>query len=253
MTKPINLKKRLSVDLAKIIEKPLRNFYDLFKIVENKDGFLLYLRDSDNNSDLYFGIIKETCDSSGHNIHYSCKPFDNSLKGNHANFTKLNNFDTLLNRWLENIKFYEEESILNDPLLRGYQSEFYNDFKIVDDDADLIGFNYSQQLQLEAFFENIVKNIDEIKDEKNAEFIEEIKEEIKSLHESVTSETKNGLMNKFSFLLAKARKGSSKACQFILKEFAKEFIKNGSKLAFNYVIKNIDKLPEYIQHISTNI
>ena len=162
MTKPINLKKRLSVDLAKIIEKPLRNFYDLFKIVENKDGFLLYLRDSDNNSDLYFGIIKETCDSSGHNIHYSCKPFDNSLKGNHANFTKLNNFDTLLNRWLENIKFYEEESILNDPLLRGYQSEFYNDFKIVDDDADLIGFNYSQQLQLEAFFENIVKNIDEI-------------------------------------------------------------------------------------------
>ena len=98
--------------------------------------------------------------------------------------------------------------------------------------------------------ENIVKNIDEIKDEKNAEFIEEIKEEIKSLQECVSRETKNGLMNKFSFLLAKTRKGSSKACQYILKEFAKEFIKGGAKLAFNYVVKNADKLPEYIQHIS---
>lgn len=253
MTKQINLKKRLTVDLAKVIEKPLRNYYGLFKIIENKDNFLLYLRDADNNSDLYFGIIKETSDSSGHNIHYSCKPFDNALKGNHANFTKLNNFDTLLTRWLENIKFYEEESILNDPLIRGYQKEFYSDFKIVDDDADLTGFNYGQQLQLEAFFENIVENIDEIKDEKNAKFIEEIKEEIKSLQESVTSETKNGLMNKFSFLLAKTRKGSSKACQFILKEFTKEFIKEGAKFAFNSALKNADKLPEYIQHFSATI
>jgi len=250
MTKPINLKKRLSVDLAKVIEKPLRNYYGLFKIEENKDNFLLYLRDADNNSDLYFGIIKETSDSSAHNVHYSCKPFDSSLKGNHANIAKLNNFDTLLTKWLENIKFYEEESILNDPLIRGYQNEFYSDFKIVDADADLTGFNYSQQLQLEVFFENIIENIDEIKDEKNAEFIEEIKEEIKSLQECVSRETKNGLMNKFSFLLAKTRKGSSKACQYILKEFAKEFIKGGAKLAFNYVVKNADKLPEYIQHIS---
>jgi hypothetical protein len=253
MNKPVNLKKRLSVDLALIIEKPLKEQYGYFKIQDNKDNFILYLKDADINSNMYFGIIKETSDSNGHYIHYSCRPFSRAKKENATASTTIEKFVPLLNSWLGSIKFYEENSILNDPLLRGYQEEFYSDFKINEYNADFEGFNYNQQLLLDSFLETIMIDIDTLKDTKNKELIEEIKNDAKSLQESITTETKNGFMKRFSFLLAKARKGSIKVCNFILKEFAKEFIKGGAKLMFNYALKNADKLPEYIHHITETI
>jgi len=249
----INLKKRLSVNLAKAIEKPLRDYYGLFKISEKKDSNLLTANDQDKNSDFYFTIIKETHDSNGHFIHYSCKPFNNAKKDNPSTSTRIDNFVKVLTHWLENLKFYEEQSVLNDPIVRGYRNEFYTDFKIDDENADFEGFNYSQQRQLSQFFETISKDIDNLKEDQNEELIEEIKGDIRELKATVTTETKNGLMKKFSLVLAKARKGSIAVCDFILKEFAKEFLKEGAKITFNYIKTNAHKLPEYMQHLSETI
>jgi len=250
MNNIINIKKRLSVDLAKAIETPLQQYYGLVKIIEDKEKYILHLVDRDENSDIYFGIIKETYDTSGHYIHYSCKPFNNTKKDSSSNSTKIANIPNIIKHWFENLKFYEEDSVLNDPLIRGYRNEFFADFKITDDNADFEGFSYSQQRQLNAFFAKVIEQIDALKDEKNAELVDTLKNDISELQNSVTSETKNGLMKRFSLVLAKARKGSIKLCDFILREFAKEFIKDGAKFAFGYMKDNIHKLPEYIQHFS---
>ncbi|TKC00804.1 hypothetical protein [Pedobacter cryophilus] len=252
MTKIINLKKRLSVDLAKSIEEPLRNYFGLFNIIDKNDS-LLYLSDKDNTSDLFFSIVKETYESNGHIIHYSCKPFNNSRKDNLTTVTKLENFIAVLTGWLENVKFYEEDSVLNDPIIRGYTKEFYADFKITDQSADFEGFNYTQQRQLGEFFEKLSRDIETLKDENNPEIIEDLKTEIIDLQKSVTSETKNGIMKKFSSVLAKARKGGFKVCDFILKEFVKDFLTEGAKFAFNYITKNPNKLPEYIEHLTPQL
>lgn len=253
MSDIVNLKKRLSVDLAKAIEKPLRDYYGLFKISEKKDNNLLTIIDQDKNSDFYFTIIKETHDSNGHYIHYSCKPYSNSKKDGASTSTRIDNFVKVLAHWLDNLKFYEEQSVLNDPIVRGYRDEFYTDFKIDDDNADFEGFNYSQQRQLSQFFETISKDIDNIKDEQNEELVEEIKADVLHLKATVTTETKNGLMKKFSLVLAKARKGSIAVCDFMLKEFAKEFLKEGAKFTFNYIKTNAHKLPEYMQHLTETL
>jgi hypothetical protein len=249
MSKPINLRKRFSVDLAKLLEQPLKDYYGIFKILDKKDNYLIYLKDIDDNSDMFFSIIKETNENQGHIVYYSCKPFNNADKESHSNTVKIEHFIPVLTMWLENLKFYEQDSILNDPLLRGYQKEFYNDFKIADENADYEGFDYFQQQKLEAYFEKVEKGIDNFKDGKNVELIEELRSDIIGLQECVTTETKNGQMKKFSFLLAKARKGSIKICNFILKVFFEDFIKDGAKLAFNYAINNADKIPDYIQQI----
>jgi hypothetical protein len=252
MNKITNKKKRLSVDLAKVIEKPLRDYYGLFNIVDKPD-ILLYLSDKDNSSDLYFSIIKETYDSNGLIIHYGCKPFNNAKKDSLSTTTKLDNFVAVLTGWLENIKFYEEDSVLNDPIIRGYANEFYTDFKITDPSADFEGFNYSQQRQLGRFFERLSTEIENVKEESNSEIIEELQAEIIDLQNSITSETKNGVMKKFSFVLAKARKASIKVSDFILKEFVKDFLKEGAKYTFNYISKNANKLPEYIEHLTETV
>lgn len=248
-----NLKKKLSVDLARAIEKPLSSYYGLFVISDKKDSNLLNIHDKDQGSDLYFTIIKETYDSNGHYIHYSCKPFNTSKKDAASTTTKLESFVNILTHWLENLKFYEEKSVLNDPLIRNYRDEFYADFKIAEEDADTSGFNYSQQQQLSAFFEHIAKEIETVQDDRNKELIAEIKSEVTILQDTVASETKNGLMKKFSLVIAKARKGSMKVCNFILTEFAKEFLKEGAKFAFNYAKENAHKLPEYLNHVVETI
>lgn len=245
-----NIKKRLSVDLSKIIEKPIREYYSLIKVLETKDKYLLHFVDRDENSDMYFGIIKETHDANGHYIHFSCKPLNSYKMDSVTTATKLGNFVNIFTQWLENIKYYEEDSILNDPILRGYKNEFYADFTITDENADFEGFSYSQQKQLSQFFENIYNDIDQIKDTKNDELINEIKADVLVLQNNITKETKNGLIKKFALILAKARKGSLKACDYILKEFSKEFLKEGAKFTFSYMKDNAHKLPEYLQQIT---
>ena len=144
----LNLKKRLSVDLAKAIEKPLKDYYGLYKISDKKDSNLLTLIDQDKHSDFHFIIIKETHDSNGHYIHFSCKPYNNSKKDGASTSAKIDNFVKGLAGWLDNLKFYEERSVLNDPIVRGYRDEFYADFKIAEENSDYQGFNYSQQRKL---------------------------------------------------------------------------------------------------------
>jgi len=39
----------------------------------------------------------------------------------------------------------------------------------------------------------------------------------------------------------------------MLKEFAKEFIKDGAKYSFNYIRTNAHNLPEYMQHLTEAI
>lgn len=251
MANILNVKKRISVDLAKAIEPLIKDYYGLIRI-EESDDFKLFFKDRDATSDLFFGILKETVDNSSHNIHYVCKPKSSKTSERAVSYDRIDAFVKIFSGWLENLKYYDAESILNDPILRGYQNEFYNDFKIVDPDADEASFNYDQQLRLTEFLENVYHNIDTIKDERNEKVVEEIKQDVFDLQNSVTTETKNGFMKKLSRLFAKARKGGIKISNFILKEFTKEFLKEGAKWLFNFASSNAHKLPEYIEHLVKN-
>lgn len=248
MAQIANVKKRISVNLSKAIEPLVQEHYGLLTI-EDSDDYKIYFRDRDSNSDLFFGIVKETQDITTHNIHYKCKPSNSKTGDAGAAYGSLEVFKQVFSIWLENLKYYDADSILNDPILRGYQNEFYNDFKIVDDDANETAFNYEQQLRLTEFLDKVYQDIDTIKDERNEKIIEDIKKDIGNLQNSVTTETKNGFMKKLSGLFAKARKGGIKISNFILKEFIKEFLKDGAQWLFNFTSNNAHKLPDYIKHL----
>lgn len=249
MPKISNVKKRISVNLARQIEPLVKEYYKYIRIAE-LEGYKLSFRDKDVVSDLFFGIKEERENNIGkHSIAYGCKPRSSVNPEFALEFRTIEGFNNDFKIWLENMKYYATNSILDDPILQGYQNEFYNDFKIVDEDADEVSFNYNQQLMLSEYIENIVDNIDSIKNEKNESTINEIKNDFIELQDSVTNETKNGFMKKLSKIFAKSRKAGVKISNFVVGEFIKGFIKSGGSYAFNFVVNNADKLPEYMEKI----
>lgn len=244
-----NIKKKLSVDLLKVINRALSEHPGLVKPKPNdKDD--LYLIDNDNNSNFFFAVTKESVGNDGQlYIEYGCKPFSNVHKEFGGHKKKLAEFENSFKEWLNNLEVYKERSPMDDLILIGYADEFLNDFKILDADAEEKAFGFSQQLRLNAYLQTIVEKIDCVKTQENAELIEEIKTESASLQADITNETKSSTMGRLSKIWAKARKAGLKAGEFMVKEFAKEFLKEGAKALFNFAATNANKLPDYIGHL----
>jgi hypothetical protein len=247
-----NQKKKLSVALNQAVEPLIKEYANIIRIKESKD-YQLYLTDADPASDFHFGISKETSDRGGHYIHFSCKPQNNQTNAALATSGSLDTFLQYLKIWLSNMKYYDQDSILDDPILRGYEQEYFNDFKIVDENADCSAFNYEQQLLLDHFLGKISDNIDSFKNESNTYLIDNIREEAQSIQSSITTETKNVIMKRITKLFAKSQKAGLKISNYILKEFFKEVCTKGIDWAFNYAIANGEKIPGYIHHITTHL
>ena len=240
---------RLSVVLNRAIENVGKENFNLFDVRE-KEEYLLYLQDSDPKTGFYFGITKETPNSSNdHVIQFTRKPGSSYVPTGITQEGRLEFFTKTLEEWFSNIQFYRQPSVLNDPIFDGYQNEFYNDFNLVDEDANYTPFTYDQQLLLDQFLEDVVNNIDEVRNERNSEIIDEIIADTLSLQAELTTETKNGFMKKLSGIFAKGRKAGLKVCKILLEEFAKEILKESTKRIFGFAIHNSGDISKYVKTI----
>lgn len=140
-----------------------------------KDGYLLFLQDSDESTGFYFGIVKEATDgSNGHNVHVVHKPASATNTSANSSTNKIDGIVKILKYWFSYIAYYQEDSILNEPILSDYKKEFFDDFIIIDDDANYSPFGYTQQLVLNQLLTHILSNINEIQDQGNKEIVEDI-------------------------------------------------------------------------------
>jgi len=249
MSESSKIKKRISPDLLKVVNRVLTEYPELFAVRDEKE-FEFFVADKDASSNFYFAVIKESSDSTGHYIEYTRRPASNSNKSSTRTKQKLPIFENNFKEWLNNLKLYAEPSAIDDSILKGYEDEFYEDFRIVDEDANERGFNYSQQHRLVKYLETISKDIEDLKDDKNSTLIEEIKSDATTLASEITTETKNGTIRRLTKMWAKARKGGLKVSDFMFKEFTKEFLKEGAKELFNFAIKNAHKIPEYVESLT---
>lgn len=252
MTEASKIKKRLSPDLLKVVNRVLDQYPGLFSI-RDENQYEIYIADKDSSSDFFFAVKKESSDKNGHYLEYSRKPYSANNRAVGSVTQKLSDFENNFKEWFNNLQTYNEPSPIDDILLRGYQEEFYDDFKIIEEDADQKGFSYSQQLKLVGYLNDVVDKIEGLKNDKNSEVIDDIKSEASTLATEITTETKNGTMKRLCRLWAKGRKSGLKVSEFMLKEFVEEFLKEGAKSFFNFTVKNAHKIPEYIEHITTNI
>ncbi|MBK8390411.1 MAG: hypothetical protein IPL23_14510 [Saprospiraceae bacterium] len=120
------------------------------------------------------------------------------------------------NAWVSLIKRYENLDF-EDPILKKYDSEIFEYFKILEDDADIDPFNIEQQVLLLRYLEKIEKIIEKEKIE-----IDGLNFLIEESKLSVTKESKNLVMRRISKILAKTRKSSLQLFKDFLEVFKKK-------------------------------
>jgi hypothetical protein len=217
-----------------------------YSISTNKD-ILFVLIDKNPNYDFFFRAEKEEVgDRETILLTFTCKPFSEIYKEAKSTRLSLADFNKKLIEWTDNIEKYKTEKLIDDPIEKQYQEEFYKDFKIVDEDAETSRFNFSQQMLLLAYVENLEKYIAEQHVEFTIQDKEELLQETVILKQDIATESKDSYIKKQSGFWAKIRKKSIKACEFALKEFAKEVIKNTAEKG---VTISWDSLPHYIEHL----
>ena len=238
------IKAKISLELLTSISPIIKPNSQKINLSTNKD-ILFLLQDTNPNYDFFFRAEKEAVTREGKiEVIFTCKPFsisENIAKGTNLN---LDNFKDHLSKWFANIEQYKVEKLTDDPIEKEYQDEFYKDFKIVDADAEKARFSFPQQVLLVNYIEKveayIANEVVEFTDEEKKYFLNEAK----TLKQEIITETKDSYIKKQSGFWAKLRKKSLKVCDFVVKEFAKEVIKEMTKKGITI---GWDALPHYIE------
>jgi len=240
------MKKNIPLAILQTLQPFADKHSNLVKVIPVSDK-IFKLCDKDDNSDFYFEVIRQELSNGNHGYIIEFKPASKIDINAGKQWTKLESLIAFADNWIKIIEDYNlVQTIYDDQVEKQYQQEFYKDFKIVDDDAISSRFNFSQQLLLLTYIENIEEYINE----DNSEFTEEEKgdllKESSNLKHAISTETKDEYIKKQSGFWAKIRKKSIKACEFALKEFAKVVIKSAAEKGMTI---SWDTLPQYIDQI----
>lgn len=236
------IKSKLSLELLTTIAPIIKPNSQKVDLSTSKDTLFL-LQDKNPTFNFFFRAEKEEILKDGKiAVTFICKPF--SITENIAKGTSLSldNFKDHLTKWFNNIEQYKVEKLIDDPVEKQYKDEFNKEYKIIDDDADTSRFNFTQQILLTNYIENVIIYIAQepgLTDEDKNYLLSEAE----SLKKDISTETKNSFIDKQSGFWAKLRKKSIKVCEYVVKEFFKEVIK---ELAKKGITIGWENLPHYL-------
>lgn len=239
------IKSKISLHLLTTLSSIIKPFSSKINLSTDRDIVLL-IRDKNPNYDFFFKIEKEEITKDNNlAVVFTCKPYSTLENFPKGTSLILGNFRQHLLTWFENIEKYKTENLIDDPVEKQFQEEFYDDLKIVDADSAKTTFNFSQQILLTNYIENVKKYISEETTELSPNDKEILIKEIEFLKKDIAVETKDSYIKKQSSFWAKVRKKSIKVCEFVVKEFGKEVIKEMVKKGITY---GWETLPYYIEH-----
>lgn len=224
-------KKDIPLTILNQMNEFKKGFPHLSKMVK-ADNCLIRYEDKDSESDFFFQINSFTKGTSGEFIYsISYKPTSESVteeRNRSLNFTGVNNS---LNAWGEILKKYEHTDFFidEDPIIASYTEEFFNEYKIVEEDADYKPFELRKQIIISAYLDKSIQYIDNIKDENTKLELHKAKEIATNLNQTITELTKNEVMLRLSRFWAETRKKGLPIFKEIFLELAKEVVKEIGK------------------------
>lgn len=211
------MKKNVPLKVLKELEPYVKSEYDFVK-VHKKKNCLLSLVDMDIESDFFFDLTKYEIQSSRLIVTIHRKP-KNELSN--EEFTERVGIDHLRSRfesWLKIIDSYEKvDNYFDDPILKAYQDEFFENFKILDPDADSTPFELKQQLAIEQHLDKIIEVIEE---EEESDDTNEIIEDSNDLKKDLGNLTKTETFSKVCRIWGKVRKHSLQSLKVIMHQGA---------------------------------
>ncbi|NME66601.1 hypothetical protein [Flammeovirga aprica] len=227
------MKKKLPLSIIKNFQPKNKKHLNLVKPEEGGDNFILQFLDIDSESDFYFKII--SFDKKEGKYHIEFSPINSENIGLQKRLLSIGELNKRFDSWLNIIEEYNNtETILDDPILKGFQEEYYSYFEILEDeDAETKPLSPDQILAIDNYMTYIETNIGEFVTQSNSKDIDEIKGDINQLKLELTQKPKKWVVEKTCMILAKITKQGPQFAKLIIdfmKEGKKELIKQGVKL-----------------------
>ncbi len=208
-----------------------KSFPHLSKIVK-ADNCLIRYEDKDPESDFFFQINSFDKPSSGEFVYsISYKPTSENVTEGRSRTLNFSGVSNSLNAWGEILKKYEETNFFleDDPIVASYTEEFFNEYKLVEEDADFKPFELEKQILISAYLVKSIQRIENIEDDNERLELTKAKEIAENLNKTITELTKNEVMYRLSRFWAETRKKGLPIFKEIFMEFAKEVVKEIGK------------------------
>ena len=240
------MKKQTPLAILEALEPFLSKKGEHFELVEAENCMLKFI-DKDKNSDFYFKVIRYKIDSPQNGLLIDFKPRNKNHIANHEVWIVIKDLENYFSGWVKLLEGYDRvKSIYDDPIIEAFKNEYYSEFKIVDEDADIAPLNSRAILLLDEHLSYIEENIEKYKNEVNEKEILAIKGEVTELRKNLTSKSKAWVIKNLSTIWAKLTKQGTS----LLKEFISEGKKELIKKSITFLI---EKGPELISDISQRI
>lgn len=220
-------------DYPLAILQQLNHFKSIYpkecKVVKLPDCLIRY-EDIDTESEFYFEITSFAFHNSDFVYSISYKPSSgNSLtrKDRVLNFSEV---EKTLYNWGNLIKEFNEIEFFNDdPITEFYTKEFYDEYKILEDDADVKPFAIKQQILINSYLDSSIKLLDKYEKRNPDVDLSEPKNIAIKLKGNLTELTKNQVILKLSQFWALTRKKGLPILKEIFFELAKELLNEFGK------------------------
>lgn len=221
------MKKKLPLSFLKGIKRGTNKSFDLIKAIYG-DDFLIKFIDKDPSSDFFFEITKHDARTNKYIIRHLPSHAQNVTI--HSTALSIGDVNNRLESWANTIAEYEElDTIIDDPILKSFQDEYYSSFDIVDEDAEYAPFNTDKILILDQHLSFIKDKINSYPDQEQREILKPVIVEIEKVRQHLTDKSKKWVIKNLSYIWAKLSKHSVNVLKEVVKEGQKQLITRGWK------------------------
>ena len=239
-------KKDIPLNLIKAIDPIAQENLDIIKLKEEENTFYSFI-EWDSNSDYFFKIFingsKYIGNYSSPNLVCEFKPTNEKILHKKMSQGATIDMATQFKDWINLIREINDTPSIHDDNFAKYYSDFYyNEYKIVDDDANTAPFNPYQQDVIDAYLDSLTNAI-EISDENVDEATKtELINEIKSIKAKLLITTKNQVMKSITKIYGKIYKVSKPFGKWVTQEAGKQLISKLIEYGIEYAPKFLDVL-----------
>jgi hypothetical protein len=243
-------KKDIPLNLLKAIEPIAQANLDLIQLRSEDNTYYSFIENDTNSKNLFKILIdgsKRINNYNGGNYVVEMKPIDETGTRHHIFQDNIESVIRHFEKWIKLIRdIHDTPSIHDDNFTKSYTDFYFNEFKVIDTDAEVSPFNPEQQELIELYIESVSDSINIATEPIDNELKSKLISELKEIGDTLSKSTKNQVMRNLSKIYAKLHK--------ISKSFAKGILSEAKKKLFSKLIQlGIEYGPKLIETISKNI
>lgn len=231
-------KKDIPFNMLKAIEGIAQSNLDIIKLSKEDNAYYCFI-ETDDNSKNYFKIYidgsKIIANYERKNIAYAWKPANDISSNSYKYQGNLQDVIKQFEVWVKIIRdFYDTPSLHDDNFTKQYAHFYFNEFKIVDKDADTSPFNPDQQDLVELYLDSLTNAIENSNEQVDDIAKSELLSEIKQIKTALSTSTKTKVMIGITNVFGKIYKVSKGFAKEIVVEARKNLIKKLIEFGIEY-------------------